>query len=171
MSDYIGPSYEITGSVSRLRLLPRFGYEYDIAKVFSSDSEAGASYATGLVALFIFILIFFLFWTVLIFVLKCMGPGNAGFLSGHPFVIPDRAEDEKNLYKRPMRVRITFLAACGILMVFCLLFVTKGLTNVDNTATTFSASLRQLGDLVGQAEVIAKKLEEVGLKAALVHVF
>eukprot|EP00956_Cyclotella_meneghiniana_P014674 scaffold22098_cov76-Cyclotella_meneghiniana.AAC.1 len=93
-----------------------------------------------------------------------MGPGNAGFLSGHPFVIPDRAEDEKNLYKRPMRVRIAFLVACGILMVFCLLFVTMGLTNVDNTATTFSASLRQLGDLVGQAEVIAKKLEEDGLE-------
>ena len=161
-NSYIGPAYEITGSVRRLRLLTRFGYEYDVTKVFSSDADAGASYATGLVVLFVFILIFFLFWTAAIGVLKCMGPGNAGFLSGHAFVIPDRAEDEHNIYKRPLRVRITFLAACGILMLFSLLFVTMGLTNVDNTATAMSASLRQLGDLVGQAEVIARKLEEVG---------
>jgi hypothetical protein len=166
---YTGPAYEITGSVRRLRLLPRFGYNYDITTVFSSDPSAGASYATGLIALFVFILIFFLFWTALIAVLKCMGPGNAGFLSGHAFVIPDRAEDEKCLYKRPLRVRIVFLVACLILMLFSLLFVTMGLTNVDNTATTMTASLRQLGDLVGQAEVIARKLEEVGNSAITIR--
>jgi hypothetical protein len=85
-NSYIGPAYEITGSVRRLRLLPRFGYNYDITKVFSSDADAGASYATGLIALFVFILIFFLFWTALIGVLKIMGPGNAGFLSGRKFL-------------------------------------------------------------------------------------
>lgn len=90
-------------------------------------------------------------------------------LSLDPFVIPDRAEDEHNIYKRPLRVRITFLTACGILMLFSLLFVTMGLTNVDNTATTMSASLRQLGDLVGQAEVIARKLEVVGNSAIYIR--
>jgi hypothetical protein len=81
-NSYIGPAYQITGSVHRLRLLPRFGYNYDVTTVFSSDADAGASYATGLIALGVFILIFFLFWTAAIGVLKVMGPGNAGFLSG-----------------------------------------------------------------------------------------
>ncbi|KAL7520784.1 hypothetical protein ACHAWX_005496 [Stephanocyclus meneghinianus] len=159
---YLGPAYHITGSVVRLRALPRFGYQYDITELLSSNPAEQASYATGLIVLFLFILLFFLLWTAVLLVLKCMGPGNAGFLSGHHFVIPDRAEDEKELYKRPFRVRVAFLAACGMLMVFSLLFVTMGLTNVDNTATSMSESLRQLGDLVGQAEVIARKLEEVG---------
>ena len=159
---YRGSAYTITGSVYRLRALPRFGYQYDITKVVSSDAVEQASYATGLIALFVFILMFFIFWTVAIAVLKCMGPGNAGFLSGHHFVIPDRADDVNNIYKRPLRVRITFLVACGLLMLFSLLFVTMGLTNVDNTATTMQVSLRQLGDLTGQAEAIARKLETVG---------
>jgi len=97
-----------------------------------------------------------------------MGPGNAGFLSGHPFVLPDRAEDYTNIYKRPFRVRIIFLTTCGVLMFFSLLLVTMGLTNVDNTAT-MSASLRQLGDLVGQAELIARKLEQVGNDAITIR--
>ena len=37
-----------------------------------------------------------------------MGPGNAGFLSGYHFVVPDPVDDEQNLYKRPRRVRIVF---------------------------------------------------------------
>ena len=160
--DYEGPTYTITQSVWNLRRLPRFGYNDDITSLVSSDEDAQASYATGLVALFLFILIFFIFWTVLIMVFKCMGPGNAGFLSGHHFVIPDPCEDEKKIYKRPFRVRLVFLIAAGFLMLFSLLFVTMGLTNVDNTVTTLSESLQQLGDIVKSAELIASKLEQVG---------
>eukprot|EP00804_Cyclotella_cryptica_P028491 CCRYP_014782-RA/>CCRYP_014782-RA protein AED:0.01 eAED:0.00 QI:0/-1/0/1/-1/1/1/0/567 len=166
---YLGPAYHITGSVLRLRALPRFGYQHDITELFTSNPDEQASYATGLIVLFVFILLFFLLWTSLLLILKCMGPGNAGFLSGHPFVIPDRAEDDQQLYKRPLRVRLAFLSSCIILMIFSLLFVTMGLTNVDNTATSMSASLRQLGDLVGQAEVIAQKLEEVGNSAIAIR--
>ena len=83
----------------------------------------------------------------MILVFKIMGPGNAGFLSGYHFVVPDPAEDEKNIRKRPFRVRLAFLISSGLLMTYTVLFVTMGLTNVDNTATTMTKSLRvSLGD-------------------------
>jgi len=160
--EYEGPKYEFSQSVIDLRRLPRFGYSKDITLLFSSNQEEQASYAAGLIALFVFLLVFFIFWTLTILVFKIMGPGNAGFLSGHHFVVPDPAEDVKNIGKRPFRVRLVFLISAGLLMTYSVLFVTMGLTNVDNTANTMTQSLKQTGKLIINAELIAKSLEEVG---------
>ena len=84
----------------------------------------------------------------MILVFKVMGPGNAGFLSGHPFVIPDPIDDKKNIQKRPFRVRIVFLVASVLLMIFAFLFVVLGVANVDNATTTMGQSIQQAEELV-----------------------
>lgn len=98
--DYRGSSYELTSSVKNLQALPRFGHESDFTAVFSSNPEAGADYTAGLISLFVFLLIVFVFWTIAIITFKVMGAENAGFLSGHHFVVPDAADDEKGIHKR-----------------------------------------------------------------------
>ena len=162
---YLGPTYELTSAVINLRKLPRFGYGYDFTVLISSDQAAQVDYTTGLVALCIFLLVFFLMWTIMILVFKIMGPGNAGFLSGHAFVIPDPVDDEKNIYKRPFRVRIVFLVASVLLMIFAFLFVVLGVANVSNATTTMGKSIQTGEELMQYTNEIASELSEVGRKS------
>mmetsp|Transcript_2080 Transcript_2080/g.3566 ORF Transcript_2080/g.3566 Transcript_2080/m.3566 type:complete len:600 (-) Transcript_2080:117-1916(-) len=162
---YLGPSYELTNAVINLRKMPRFGYGYDFTVLISPDQAAQVDYTTGLVALCIFLLVFFLMWTIMILVFKIMGPGNAGFLSGHPFVIPDPVDDEKNIYKRPFKVRIVFLVASVLLMIFAFLFVVLGVANVSNATTTMGKSIQTGEELMQYTNEIASELSEVGRKS------
>jgi hypothetical protein len=159
---YVGPAYELTKSVINLRKLPRFGYGYDFTAIISPDQAAQVDYATGLVALGIFLLVFFLLWSIVIIVFKIMGPGNAGFLSGHPFVVPDPVEDKKNIRKRPLRVRIVFLVASVLLMIFAFLLVVLGLANVNNATTTMGQSIQTGEELLEYTNYIASELADVG---------
>lgn len=163
--DYVGPPYEFTASVLNLRRLPRFGHGSDFTAVFSPYQDDQADYAAGLICLFVFLLIIFIFWTIVIITFKVMGPDNAGFLSGHHFVVPDPAEDEKNIYKRPRRVRVVFLVATALLMLFSFLLVAMGLTNVQNASTTMGESLKTTDSLLEKANQIATNLEEVGVSS------
>ena len=162
---YVGPAYELTKAVVNLRRLPRFGYGNDFTALISSEETAQVDYTAGLMALSIFILNFFLLWSITLLVLKVMGPGNAGFLSGYPFVIPDPVDDEKNHFNRPFRVRIVFLVASVLLMIFAFLFVTLGLTNVNNATTTINRSLQTAEELMKYTLDIASELAAVGRKS------
>jgi len=155
---YVGQPYFFTRNVKNLRRLPRFGYDSDFTKLFSSDQDEQVEYATGLVALFMFLLIFFIFWTIALIIFKIMGGNNAGFLSGRHFEI---AADEKNI-KRPRRVRIAFLVATGFCMAFTFLFVVMGLTSVNNATTTMQESLFQTGEILSSANAIARNIDGVG---------
>jgi len=160
--DYTGSVYTPTTSVINFRRLPRFGHSNDVTTAFSSSADEQVDYAAGLIALFVFLMIAFIFWTIVIVTFKVMGPANAGFLSGHNFVVPDPAEDEKNVYKRPRRVRIVFLIATALLMLFSFLLVAMGFTNVQNASTTMGKSLKTTDELLERAVLIATNLEEVG---------
>eukprot|EP00581_Thalassiosira_minuscula_P015845 CAMPEP_0183717194 /NCGR_PEP_ID=MMETSP0737-20130205/10867_1 /TAXON_ID=385413 /ORGANISM="Thalassiosira miniscula, Strain CCMP1093" /LENGTH=557 /DNA_ID=CAMNT_0025946587 /DNA_START=315 /DNA_END=1988 /DNA_ORIENTATION=- len=167
--DYRGPSYELTRSVNNLRQLPRFGHSSDFTAVFSPYQDEQVDYAAGLIALFVFLLIIFIFWTIAIVVFKAMGPANAGFLSGYHFVVPDPAEDVKGIYKRPFRVRVVFLVATGFVMLFAFLFVSMGLTNVNNAVTTMGKSLKRTEELLQNAEMIGVELETVGTNSITIR--
>lgn len=162
---YLGKAYEATSAVVNLRSLPRFGYGYDFTAILSPDQAAQVDYTEGLMALGIFLLIFFLMWSITLLVFKIMGPGNAGFLSGHPFMIPDPVDDEKNIHKRPFRVRIVFLVASVLLMTFAFLFVVLGVSNIDNATTTMGKSIQTAEELMQYTNEIATELDEVGRKS------
>ena len=98
--DYVGPSYEFASTVKNFQLLPRFGHASDFTALISPNHDDQVDYAAGLVALFVCPIIFFVFWTIMIITFKVMGPANAGFLSGHHFVLPNPEDDEKNIRKR-----------------------------------------------------------------------
>lgn len=160
--DYVGPAYNMTSSVINLRKLPRFGYGYDITAVISPNQAAQVNYTTGLVVLFLFLFVIFVFWTITLLVFKLMGPGNAGFLSGYPFVIPDPVDDKKNIRKRPFRVRIVFLVASALLMLFSFLFVILGVANVNNATASMGVSIQTADQLVQDTNQIAGELAKVG---------
>ena len=68
--------------------LPQFGHGSDFTLLFSSDRKDQVDYAASLVALFVFLLMSLVLWTIMLATFKVMGPANAGFLSGHHFVVP-----------------------------------------------------------------------------------
>lgn len=163
--EYQGPAFEIPSSVSNLKRIPRFGHGSDITAVFSPYQDDQVDYAAGLIALFVSLLVFFIFWIIVILTFKCMGAANAGFLSGHHFVIPPPEEDEKNIYKRPRRVRSVFIVATALLMLFAFLLVALGFTNVNNAATTMGESLMTTEEILDNAEKIAVNLEKIGVNS------
>lgn len=177
-SDYEGPVYVRTKAVENLRGLPRFGYTSDATSFFSPNQEDQAEYTAGVILIVFVTLTGFLFWTVAILTLKCMGPGNAGFLSGHPFMSPDPADDDKKegflclkctRSGRPFRVRVAFLVASGVLVLYAVLLVTMGLTNVENAAVTAQRSVEAVREIGVSSERISRSLEEVGIKSVQIR--
>ena len=148
--DYTGPQYEPTTEVLKFHNLPRFGRSSDATNLFSSNPDEQASYAAGLIVLLVFAMIFFIFWGAAIITWKCMGAGNAGVLSGDPFIVPGNYydadadfEDKKMRRKRkiPLIARILFIIISIILIIFSILLVAKGVTKLEGTATTAEGTL------------------------------
>ena len=137
-SDYVGPEYEMTRQVSTFHSINRFGRSSDITDILSADQDAQASYVAGLIALTIFSLIFFIFWTVGMLTFKCMST-NAGFLSGRPFKAQIDTEDR--CMNKPVVGRILFLVATAILWFSSVLLLVKGVTELDGTANAADNTL------------------------------
>jgi hypothetical protein len=65
-----------------------------------------------------------------------LGHTKVGFLSGAPFIRPADATIHYN--NRPFLCRLVFLNASLFFIVFSVLFVTEGLTNVRTTLNTLA---------------------------------
>lgn len=105
-----------------MRDLPRFGHTKTFSFVTGSK-EQRQDYLYGLLFAGVFIIAFFLAWTILLAVFKCLGQKKVGFLSGKPFKVPYGS-------KKPKRVRTAFFVAAVVLVIFAFLLVFKGLTQV-----------------------------------------
>ena len=146
----------------------RFGNTRDITVMWEGEAEQVSEYIRGLI--FIGALAFFLFlmWGMLLTIFMCLGNKHVGYLSGHPNEREeapvdktrdqsDRHEDEyppeeetakrKAMYRRgdawgseATRNRIIFLISGLVVIVFSILLVTKGLTQLQTTVDTVHES-------------------------------
>jgi hypothetical protein len=137
--DYIGPDYVITPQVSTFHRISRWGRSSDITDLLSSDQDAQASYAAGLMVLAVFSFTFFAFWAIAVLTLKCMGE-NGGFLSGAPFEA--RSGDTFGTTNRQqLAIRLLFLVATLILWISAVLLLVRGVTELDETANAADDTL------------------------------
>lgn len=165
--EYIGPEYQITSEVLSFHNVYRFSRSSDITDVFSSDPDAQASYTAGLIVLLVFSITFFTFWGVAILTFKCMGQGNAGFLSGYPFIVEQ--SPNKRRYSRPTIVRATFLVVTILLWIFAILLVAKGVTKLDDTADTAEDTLVVLNSKIQSANDIVGEIRESGTRSVKIR--
>lgn len=120
-----------------MRAAPRFGHTDQISVLFDTDDASQRDdYLRGLVFIGAFILSFFLVWMVVLLVLKCCGRQRVGFLSGAPMQKKSSVVD----YNRPFRVRVAFVNAVLIFVVFAILLVVNGVTNLQDTVVAVSNS-------------------------------
>ena len=118
-----------------MRNIPRFGKSSNFADIWKTK-EAQSSYIVGLLFAGIFLFSMFFTWTVVLLMFKLLGRTKLGFLSGAPFIRPADATIHYN--NRPFLCRLVFLNASLFFIVFSVLFVTEGLTNVRTTLNTLA---------------------------------
>ena len=106
--------------------------------LFSNENGASQEYVKGLAFAGAFILVAFLTWSLILLIFKCAGARQVGFLSGARFKKP-YGQVTRN-YRRPFRVRLAVLGAVITFVVFTVLLVVKGITNIQDTFTTASNS-------------------------------
>lgn len=151
---------------------PRFGHTNDFTSVFSEENYPAdqVDYAAGLLLGGIVILTWFLMWTLFLLVSKCLGPSCAGDLfSGQPFQVED-ANDKLSASatnKRPAAmghsiVRVIFLTAGTIFIIFTFVLATMGLSQLQITADTLENSNRDVDRILQEADNISSTLRDLG---------
>mmetsp|Transcript_49514 Transcript_49514/g.149218 ORF Transcript_49514/g.149218 Transcript_49514/m.149218 type:complete len:613 (-) Transcript_49514:406-2244(-) len=161
-------------TVTLMTQTPRFGRSSQFSKLFSFSNEEQTDYAMGLIFITAFVFTVFFLWTVSIFVFMCLGQREAGFLSGYPFLEPEPEVDEYQQpkpFKRPRRIRFTFLVCNILVIMFSVLFVTEGIKNLQATTNSFSESTKQVNSLASSSYSIADDLHDVGTSTAPVRDF
>lgn len=136
----------------------RFGNTQDVVVLWSEDEEEISEYVRGLMLIGCITLFLFTMWGIMLCVFMCMGRDRVGFLSGRAFIREDweAYHDDKPLssssssppqqrrgdpcHSLPTRSRVVFVASGLIVIVFSILFVTQGLTKLQNTVDTVNES-------------------------------
>jgi hypothetical protein len=143
-----------------MRSAPRFGHGNDFSAVFSNSSQDQSDYLWGLTFAGAFILAVFLAWTILLLILKCLGKDRVGFLSGSAFTTDA---------PRPFYIRITFVSACICFIVFTVLCVTEGVTNLYSAVYEVGESNQEVQSILEQANYISLSLMSIGKSTASIR--
>ena len=138
---------------------PRFGHTNEFSALFSSTAES-QDYLEGLVFAGAFILAIFLAWLLLLAILKCLGKDRVGFLSGAAFTTSG---------PRPFYIRIVFVNAAILFILFTILVVTQGLTNLHSAVSTVGDSNDEIADILSNARQISISLASIGQSSAQVR--
>ena len=104
------------------------------------SSETANDYVVGLLAAAVFVYCVLFTWSILLLVFKCLGRKRVGFLSGSAFETTARAKEgccSKSCgCLTPFRSRVIFMLSGAIFITFSVLFFVKGVTQLQDTAST-----------------------------------
>mmetsp|Transcript_45499 Transcript_45499/g.67042 ORF Transcript_45499/g.67042 Transcript_45499/m.67042 type:complete len:643 (+) Transcript_45499:127-2055(+) len=163
LPSYSAPVYEPISVVDDFHDVPRLGRPSDISLLASSEREESVHYIYGVLFISFFICSVFVTWAMVILIFHCIGPKLVGFLSGSPFRAPKQVCNGKTRpFRRPRRVRITFLICASMVITFTILLVTKGLYSVNTAVDTLYDSTMDVQDIVKEGNEIADNLFNVG---------
>jgi uncharacterized membrane protein len=114
---------------------PRFGQSREFSHLWKSE-DAADGYIAGLLFAGILIACIIFAWIVALLVLKCV-PGT-GFMRGNRF--------QADKVRRNRIIRSTFMISALLVLIFAILGITEGLTQLNNTVDTmnYSAQVQSL---------------------------
>jgi hypothetical protein len=115
-----------TRAIVAFQNVPRFGHSNDFVNLFKTRDDA-VDYCMGLLFAGVLVATLFVTWTLLLAIFRCIGPKRLGFWAGGRFV--------SNGYGSQV-ARTIFVLSSLILLIFSILFVTEGLTDLRNTVVT-----------------------------------
>jgi hypothetical protein len=136
--------------------LPRFSHHADFSALFSEEPKDVKDYTAGLLFVACFIMSFFTVWGLLILLFKCLGPFRVGVFSGFPYQRDGWASRTG---------RGLFLFSGLIVMIFSILIVTKGLTQVQNTTDIIDATNQDVMKIQSEFSDLTTNLKNVARDA------
>ena len=125
-----------------MRGIPQFGHTAEFAFVFGTEQQQ-SDYIWGLLFAGIFILCFFLNWTILISIFKCLGQRKVRFLSGSEFKVPYSS-------RWPMIIHTAFIITNITLVIFTALLVSKGLTKLESGINTIHSNSQMVNQIIDE---------------------
>ena len=131
--------------------MPRFGHTDQFSALFSSTQET-QEYAKGLLFAGCFIAATFVAWGFVLLLFKCLGKDRVGFLSGAAFTTSG---------PRPFYVRIAFVNAAILFIVFTVLVVTQGITNLHSAVSTVGDTNLEVQSILTDARGILISLNSI----------
>lgn len=132
--------YTPSTAVLKLHSVVRGGQTNDITLLKVNES----GYFNGAIASSILLIIMFSCWGLLLIHFK-QNPSRFGFLSGNNF-----NKDDRIRCIRPLHVRITYLMFCGLLLLFSVLWTSKGAENVSQTTSALQGNTYEISHVMTQ---------------------
>lgn len=141
-----------------MRKVPRFGHSSNFADIFATEEDK-QDYIAGLLFAGIFLFAIFFAWSLILLILKCVGQRRVGFLAGGPLTQPSQSESRTPARCGPKSARSIFVLSTIIVIVFSVLFVTNGLTNLRNTVVTVVQSSKVRVDFSRASEQLPMSIK------------
>lgn len=154
--------YNETAATATMREVPRFGHSSNFADIFATEEDK-QDYIAGLLFAGIFLFALFFAWSLILLILKCVGQRRVGFLAGGPLTQPSQSESRTPARCGPKSARSIFVISTIIVIVFSVLFVTNGLTNLRNTVVTVVQSSKNFNEVVSDVDTIKTNLKSVAV--------
>ena len=141
--------------------MPRFGHSDDFALLFSSERSDRVDYSQGLLFGGCFVLAIFVTWTLLLMIFICLGRDKVGFLSGRPFF--HQAHLGKPGGLRVFWCRVAFFTSGITFIVFTVLLVTRGITQLQQGVTTIGNAGNAIDQTLAEVNAISKSLRDLAV--------
>jgi hypothetical protein len=166
--------------VKRFAGMTRFKHGRNVVVMFSPDKVGRDDYLWGLVFVGLLLMSVYFFWMIVLYIMRRRGEARHGWLSGAAFTIQAPSielerklgirrmseqealakapigyarikEEEHRVRKKVSRLRWTFFA-CGAIYLLCsILFVTHGVTNLQNAINTLYGNAVDIETLTSEA--------------------
>mmetsp|Transcript_19053 Transcript_19053/g.39261 ORF Transcript_19053/g.39261 Transcript_19053/m.39261 type:complete len:742 (-) Transcript_19053:417-2642(-) len=150
--EYYTEVYNAPHMVPQFNSIPRFGHSKDFSLLVGDNPD---DYFLGLLFIGTFICSFFVFWGIVIAILKCIGPKHVGFLAGFPF----REEGRKSVAGR-----VTLSVSAWMMMIATIVLITKGLTELQALSDTVGMTNFDIQLIERDVQQIVTTLQVVSAK-------
>lgn len=138
--------------VPKFNNLPRFSHSSDFSKLMGDSPD---DYFLGLLFIGTFICSVFVFWGIIIFILKCIGPKHVGVLAGFPF----REEGQKSVAGR-----MILSVSAWMMIAATIVLITKGLTELQSLSDTVGMTNYDIKMIEKEVQQIVTTLQVVSAK-------
>jgi len=154
----------------------RLGHTTDIVALLTKKSDdESTDYIQGVLVLAILVASILLFCFLLLLTCRCLGPRRVGSASGDAFLIQTSSKSAfpiTPLLHKSTIWRFVFLTIASIFIVFSILAVTQGVSNLDTAIQTVNSNAQSIQLLARRAQDIlrdVKALNAVEIRDLLVN--
>ena len=123
-----------------MRIAPRMGNSKRFALLVAGSKADQYEYASGLVFLGSFFLVFFFMWGFCIFVCRWLGPEQVGLFSGD-VMTPSKPKARLWVHRNKVKfVRHMFCMAAFVWIIFVVVFLAVSITGMNEAKSMFMES-------------------------------